>query len=958
MKTTKKCKLWLLSVFAIAFVSVFAAFIGVNVTVAHAEDSQTETTVFTMVDGVQLRLTEGGGIRFRVKMSTDVKNKISDSENVTLNFVIAPRVAFDAVNGDYAKLVTAAANTDGKAVARVMQADETKFYEEDGFYYSSIVISNVKEANRTLDMCAVAYINDNGANDFAGFNIATVRGNLYDVTNQAVLYSKEYAGKIFANTADYGWYGNGAYPIFVNTQAQSDSLTESVSGGIDFTDKKILVADSVTVADEVKNLVTEVTTANVDGLQEVVLGNATTYNISLGDYSSATVIKSSLGGVKVAYADGALTLKDEFKANTQKHGNQMFTAIVVKDGKYYSVNANILVVTKEITTLDELKSSLALSVKNNIKVRYGYYRLNNDLTDSGWYQSGYDGLAGLRTDPNAGFRGVFDGNNKTITTFFAEPGLFGIVGTGAVIKNLTISMSSWDSRFMAFGYGMIGATVENVTVNVKGDGITDIPTDKVSGLLTSIGAYGNTFKNLTINASNTNVDTLFGNCKYGYSYPTGAVNTFENCTVNIKSLIGLACTDNENKTVLTALNLDGITVKVNKADVAADKDLTIGTDYEYDLGLSAISSVTLNGEVFSGYSFDNGTLIIKADAFSISDVGAKTFKITAKDEKGYFVEFNFTVTAKIVAEDVTLSGVKEVVLSDGTEYALDLGDYSSATVLSAVLGDDSVSYANGKLTLTNEFKKNAQKHGNQTFTAIVVKGGEYYSVNANILVVTKEITTIEEMTAALTPSSDNVVYGYYRLKDNLTYGGWYTAGYAKEWTATQRSNANLGFRGTFDGNGKKIVSWFYQDGLFGVVGNGAVIKNITIDIKQYGGGNNNLNTTFGYSMMGATLDTVTINVLNGGMTSIPTSSAFGLLTCLGAYGNTLKNVNINADGLDIDTLFGTGCWFTYPSEFVPNTFENCVVKAKSLIGLACTDNENKTVLPYANVNGLTVNLAA
>ena len=551
-----------MSVFAIAFVSVFAAFIGVNVTVAHAEDSQTETTVFTMVDGVQLRLTEGGGIRFRVKMSTDVKNKISDSENVTLNFVIAPRVAFDAVNGDYAKLVTAAANTDGKAVARVMQADETKFYEEDGFYYSSIVISNVKEANRTLDMCAVAYINDNGANDFAGFNIATVRGNLYDVTNQAVLYSKEYAGKIFANTADYGWYGNGAYPIFVNTQAQSDSLTESVSGGIDFTDKKILVADSVTVADEVKNLVTEVTTANVDGLQEVVLGNATTYNISLGDYSSATVIKSSLGGVKVAYADGALTLKDEFKANTQKHGNQTFTAIVVKDGKYYSVNANILVVTKEITTLDELKSSLALSVKNNIKVRYGYYRLNNDLTSTGWYQSGYDGLAGLKTDPNAGFRGVFDGNNKTITTFFAEPGLFGIVGTGAVIKNLTISMSSWDSRFMAFGYGMIGATVENVTVNVKGNGITDIPTDKVSGLLTSIGAYGNTFKNLTINASNTNVDTLFGNCTYGYSYPTGAVNTFENCTVNIKSLIGLVCTDNANKTVLPYTNVNGLTVNL------------------------------------------------------------------------------------------------------------------------------------------------------------------------------------------------------------------------------------------------------------------------------------------------------------------------------------------------------------------------------------------------------------
>ena len=115
---------------------------------------------------------------------------------------------------------------------------------------------------------------------------------------------------------------------------------------------------------------------------------------------------------------------------------------------------------------------------------------------------------------------------------------------------------------MAFGYGMIGATVENVTVNVKGDGITDIPTDKVSGLLTSIGAYGNTFKNLTINASNTNVDTLFGNCKHGYSYPTGAVNTFENCTVNIKSLIGLVCTDNANKTVLPYTNVNGLTVNL------------------------------------------------------------------------------------------------------------------------------------------------------------------------------------------------------------------------------------------------------------------------------------------------------------------------------------------------------------------------------------------------------------
>ena len=946
MKTTKKCKLWLLSVFAIAFVSVFAAFIGVNVTVAHAEDSQTETTVFTMVDGVQLRLTEGGGIRFRVKMSTDVKNKISDSENVTLNFVIAPRVAFDAVNGDYAKLVTAAANTDGKAVARVMQADETKFYEEDGFYYSSIVISNVKEANRTLDMCAVAYINDNGANDFAGFNIATVRGNLYDVTNQAVLYSKEYAGKIFANTADYGWYGNGAYPIFVNTQAQSDSLTESVSGGIDFTDKKILVADSVTVADEVKNLVTEVTTANVDGLQEVVLGNATTYNISLGDYSSATVIKSSLGGVKVAYADGALTLKDEFKANTQKHGNQTFTAIVVKDGKYYSVNANILVVTKEITTLDELKDAITL---NKDFVKYGYYRLKNDLSTDKFISYGFVGNVGTtpiwKTSGAYGFRGTLDGGNHSITAQWNGTGLFGVLGNDAVVRDITLVHTNYQSSQMILGYSMIGTTLENVTINVSGAGAANMPADRVGGLLTAIYSYSSELIDVKINAANTAIDTLFGNGKY-YGYPTDYTkNTFENCVVNAKSLVGLACTDNGKGTMWTALNLGGITVKVDKADVAADKDLTIGTDYEYDLGLSAISSVTLNGEVFSGYSFDNGTLIIKADAFSISDIGAKTFKITAKDEKGYLVEFNFTVTAKIVAEDVTLSGVKEVVLSDGTEYALDLGDYSSATVLSAVLGDDSVSYANGKLTITNEFKENAQKHGNNTLNLTVEKDGKYYNVTVNVLVVTKEITTYAELKEAVSHEVNQAKYGYYRLKTNIAQS-WINDAVNGDW----KSDGSYGFRGTLDGNNCSITGTFGTSGLIGTVGNGAVIKNITITQSEYVA----TRMIFGNSMIGATIQNVVINVKGSGSAAIPSTTG-GLISGIFSYSSKLINVTINSQTTAIDSLFGTGSYYSYPADYIPNTFDGCTINAKSLAGIA---KVNGTVLTYNDVSGLTVNLSA
>ena len=375
--------------------------------------------------------------------------------------------------------------------------------------------------------------------------------------------------------------------------------------------------------------------------------------------------------------------------------------------------------------------------------------------------------------------------------------------------------------------------------------------------------------------------------------------------------------------------------------------------------MTEITSVMLGNNEFTAYSFADGTFTINAGAFGVSEAGVKTFEITGKNADGYTVKQTVTVTAEFRAEEVALDGEREIVLSNGTEFALDLGDYTSATVLSVTLGGENATYSNGKLTVTDEFKADVKKHGMQTLKVTVQKDGKYYNVIASVLVVTQEISDIDSLTAALTPTEgSSVVYGYYRLSKDLSSNGWYSVGYAEKWSAVQRSNADLGFRGTFDGNGKTISSWFYGDGLFGVVGNGAVIKNLTINNKQYQGGNGNFNTLFGYSMMGATMDKVTINILKGGKADIATNAAGGLLTCLGGYGNTLKNVTINAKGLAIDTLFGTGCWFTYPKDYAPNTFENCFITAKSLVGLACTNNANKVVTPYENVNGLTVTLGA
>lgn len=146
--------------------------------------------------------------------------------------------------------------------------------------------------------------------------------------------------------------------------------------------------------------------------------------------------------------------------------------------------------------------------------------------------------------------------------------MFGYVGKGAVIKNLTINLNQYKyysgTPLMVFGYSMIGATVDNVKVNVTkqpNDGITEIP-GGISGLLTAIFSYGNTFNKLVVDAQKTDIDTLFGSCAY-YSYLAGyEENKFTACTVKANSLIGLACTNNADKTATPYRGIEGLTVTV------------------------------------------------------------------------------------------------------------------------------------------------------------------------------------------------------------------------------------------------------------------------------------------------------------------------------------------------------------------------------------------------------------
>ena len=899
----KKIKLCLIAFFAIVFASMSCAFVATSV--KHAEAAATvdevkvlKSGVFAMDDsGLTLRTNDKDvGIRFKVKMSKSLGVKIKGSgDDVSLKFLIAPRMVVDSVNGDYSQLVTAAEKaTEGQpARARISVADKNKMYEDGGYYWASLVIANTTGTNIKLDMNVVAYITYTDEKNvaqtrYATTNVEKVRGNLYNVVNSCAVING-YATDIIGTT-NFDWYGTEEYPIKIATDKQAEalkSLGEKLSG-------KVVLADSlVKIPSEISATVKTVTESFVDeNRQEIVLGSDNdTYAIDGMGVYDGTVEKTTIGGVVVNYDNkGNVKLSSEFKNRLAKHGEQILSVTVKgADGNYTEYKKKLLVVTKEISSFKELKAALAFDSNN---VKYGYYRLATDLIGYGEYQSENGIGGGIWKNPTGelGFRGTFDGNNLSIRETFYITGLFGYIGKGAVIKNITFNMNKYadDKQYMLLGYSMVGATLENVNVNVTpqtGDGRTEIKENVVSGLLTSIFANGNTFKNVVVDARDTDIDTLFGSCAY-YGYTGADTNTFDkDCKVVAKSLLGLACIN----------NAEGI----NKTD-------------------SAFISGSAN--------------------LTVAKVGA----------------------AKWFTNEIVLSSSTE---DDKVNLKVNLGDYTNAAILPVTFGGEAVGkdvkYDNGTLTLTNAFKNNKKKHGIRNLCLIAEKDGKYYNIKTQVTVITKEISDIGTLTAALTPDEgSSAVYGYYRLSEDLNSNGWYSVGYAKDWTAVQRSNPEFGFRGTFDGNNKKITSWFWADGLFGVVGKGAVIKNLTINNRQYQGDNGNFNTLFGYSMMGATMDKVTINILEGGKADIATEAACGLLTCLGGYGNTLKNVTINAKGLAIDTLFGTGCWFTYPEGYAQNTFENCFITAKSLVGLACTDNVNKTVTSYDKVSGLTVKLGA
>lgn len=688
----------------------------------------------------------------------------------------------------------------------------------------------------------------------------------------------------------------------------------------------------------------------LDGTQEIFVDRENN-SVDLKEYSGAEVYSISCNGYYFGTDETSLHIDAEFRNNTLIHGSNMLTVLIGKDSKYYTLQIPVTVITKEISNVDQFNE--LLKSDNAEYAIYGYYKLTAHIGDSKSEFNNGNGTNWQNVDGLYGFRGTLDGAGYSVTGTVFTNGLIGLVGKGAVIKNLTVNAYGFGDGRTVLARTIREAVVENVEINIMSGESDSYLTE--GGIITSIMSHSTIYRNIAIN-SDGKVDTLFG-CSF-WNYDPSKANTFENVKVTVKSIGGLLCLRaNIAESLYTIDGVKGITVAYVRSYKDESNTVNVGSTAEFTLGeenadITKINSITFGGREIKDFTFENGTLTI-TEAFTYSDIGAQT--LILKGEAGEKqITVSLGVTIVLSAEEVSLEGVREIVLSSGTTFDIELGEYTSTTALSATLGGENATYSNGKLTIAEELRANTQKHGMQTLKMTVQKEGKYYNVIANVLVVTQDITTFEELQSALAFNENNVKFGYYRLKNDLTGYNWYQSGNNIDDGIWKNPTGELGFRGTLDGNNFSIRETFWNTGLFGYVGKGAVIKNITFNMNQYNSGK----MLFGYSMIGATVDNVKVNVTqsSGGITAIP-GAISGLLTSIFSYGNTFNNLVIDAQNTDVDTLFGSCLYYSYPAAYEANKFTACTVKAKSLIGLACTDNANKIVTPYSGIDGLTVTVS-
>lgn len=362
--------------------------------------------------------------------------------------------------------------------------------------------------------------------------------------------------------------------LIVPEDAAGKSVTVTVTSALDDTVKAEKTFTVIT--NEIKN-VADVTEIDMTATGDVTF-DLSAQNID-GDLVSAKLDGTTF--TSATYEAGTLTLDRATLGSL--YGEKTIVATFEKRSgdtleKLVTVNIPVILVTKYITTNDELKNLLNYTVKIDDVTRGGYFVQTADL-DAGGARVGFGEWDGSKT-VNC-FNGVYDGRGHVIqgAKQGTNNGMFGWTKGNTTIKNIVFTGAVLDgcSGFVVTE-GWNGTTIENIAVygKIASGGASWSPSAMILGK-----GNGATVRNCMVvltdwalNEGN-NAGMIVGNLSSGI---------VENCiAVNLKP----GATEAEYAIPAIGKNGEGLTTKANDNDTtktchgwdeylawAADKDMS------------------------------------------------------------------------------------------------------------------------------------------------------------------------------------------------------------------------------------------------------------------------------------------------------------------------------------------------------------------------------------------------
>ena len=540
-------------------------------------------------------------------------------------------------------------------------------------------------------------------------------------------------------------------------------------------------------------------------------------------------------------------------------------------------------------------------------------------------------------------------------------GIFGMIGVGAAIKNVTIGGKYGGNQAPMIGATVVGATFDDVTFNITGG------RDKIAGmngLITKCMICSTSFNNVTVNAEGVVIDSLFGGSQYA-GYKTNKPCTFDNFAINAENVLELAheqSTDDALKSI-SVYSVNGIKGNLSKESAEASTiHFSNGVGYltiDDEFSDSEIISITFDGKTITDFITLDGMIRFNiSELFKESDTGDRKVEIALKTKSGINVKLHHTVDVMSDLKVVDFETVQTLVLSrDKVTISLKEGDadYSGYTNIRSVkygVNDLGTDIENLEVTA---IKDKFALHGlNKSIEILADNGKDSALIRIPVTIVTAEIGSFNQLMQCVTATVEGEFKNegaYYTLKNDIDAESKSIYSFTDE-NGEQKVPSYIGygegFSGTLNGNGSKVFNInLDSSGIFRGMVN-AVIRNITFEVVEYKS-----------SVAGATLfannvkDCLfeNVDIILKTAVNMETNGNPGFLIAQQTSGTTFRNVDIQAKRSILTTLVGNG---HYSGNNGKNIYESCTVSCSKLKYIGGNESANPSVV--GETSGVTAEL--